>query len=130
MHWSIINENKSINLMVEVGPFFIIQNELYSYGESALNKNIDLVDICVGHMHFFDIITNSVKKLEIYKFDDYDEFPRGRVVYNNILKQSEVYIDKEYIANDDIKQKIIKEYNLNGNAIFKTDEHYNYMDMV
>jgi len=63
----------------------------------------------------------------IYKFYlyEYEDIPRGRVVYNIKENQFIIYCNENTLQDEISKKLILEKFRiLNENIIFKEDEHY------
>lgn len=112
----------------EVGPFFIIDDKLYSDGIpiNELESYNGFINSDLSHIEYFYELRELF--LEIRKLkNDYGLYPRGRVLWNENQNEAWVYIDNSYINNEKIKEDIIADFNLrNFNYRFKIDlDHYN-----
>lgn len=105
--------------MNKIGVFFINNNEIildsipYEKGR-VLN---DLYDSNADHWKFFDSIS--------FKFNtnDYINVPRGRVIYDKANDNGIIYIDRCFLLDEEIINKVIKLFNIK-NYVLKTDIHY------
>ncbi|MGM0021814.1 hypothetical protein IGK80_002704 [Enterococcus sp. DIV0609] len=106
--------------MCKIGIFFIINNneiisDSISYDEGRYLNG--LYDSNVDHWRLFDSLS--------YKFntDDYIEVPRGRAIYNESNDNSIIYLDKFFLSNDEVLDKIIEVFRIKK-YVLKTDTHY------
>ena len=56
---------------------------------------------------------------------EYDEFPRGRVVYNAKIRKFIVITSNSLSEDSSFQNAVRREYSLPITTIFKNDEHYN-----
>lgn len=56
---------------------------------------------------------------------EYDEFPRGRVMYNANIRKFIVITSKSLSEDTSFQNAVRREYGLPITTIFKHDEHYN-----
>jgi hypothetical protein len=57
--------------------------------------------------------------------DDYEEYPRGRMVYNTITRQFTLYADRCILVSKALVKQIMRELNLPvEETIISTDCHY------
>jgi hypothetical protein len=55
---------------------------------------------------------------------EYQEFPRGRVVYSNVTKMATIYMDSS-LFSEQYKESIVRYFNLGDCPImWKKDSHY------
>lgn len=60
-----------------------------------------------------------------FKYKEYEEVPRGRIVYSIPNKQYIVYLPTAYLQNKRVHQKVIQQFNLSGEKIrIAADSHY------
>ena len=55
---------------------------------------------------------------------EYDDYPRGRVLFNTEIHKFIVIGDKKICNNNEVKEALLEYYGLPSTTIFKTDEHY------
>jgi len=78
---------------------------------------------------FLHITEWESKNIYLPKFkeliaSEYQELPRGRVVYSNVKKESTVYMDSSLFVKEN-KEKLIDYFNItSGNVVWKKDSHY------
>lgn len=107
-----------------VGPFFYINNHLRYKKMEIVNGMIeeDFINHPLSHFDLF----NSIN---IDPTMDYGNFPRGRVIYNNMTNEFYIYLDKSINKLELIKD-IKTIYNLTcNNVVVKEDEHYRSDDL-
>ena len=105
-----------------VGPFFLISGKIYSLKISILEgeQTGDFVNHPKSHFDFFKEIPHG-------PYDDYENYPRGRVVYNKIKNVFYIYADKIITSNEQVIDCIKKDYNLeNERVIVRRDSHYTH----
>lgn len=110
----------------EVGIFFVIDGILYDWGDPideiqayGQYKNSDL-----GHYEYFDDL-KSIFKDKLSKYDDYMQFPRGRIVYDTTNNIFFVYADTCILKDSSMKAKIEGQFKLSrGRIEWRSDEHY------
>jgi hypothetical protein len=59
---------------------------------------------------------------------EYDEYPRGRIMFNSKIHKFVVIGTASLTMNPDLQDKILSYYGLPNTTIFETDEHYNPVD--
>ena len=105
-----------------IGPFFYINKRLYAYAHTFADdrSKSKFFNAPISHAEYFDSLGIE---------GDYGNYPRGRVIYDNLHKKFLVYLDKD-LMTEDIKKKIMSAYCLvERNTAFKTDEHYTHDDL-
>ena len=108
-----------------VGPFFYINNKIYELKADITEGKFD--DAFINHPEsHFDFFYQYLYHLG----DDYGEFPRGRVIYNNQINEFYIYIDKSLVNKKEIINRVRTLYNLTSdNVVVKCDEHYKHDDL-
>ena len=102
-----------------VGPFFYIGGRLFSHRDQLTNfdKLTRFFNDPVSHFDYFNMLGID---------GDYDNYPRGRVIYDNFHRKFIVYLDKA-LEKKDIKESIKLTYCLEeGRTVFKRDSHYTH----
>jgi hypothetical protein len=107
-----------------VGIIYLVKGNLWidgtpvskagDYGEFKIHEN--------DHIRYWDQLmrTGSVPKLS-----EYEEHPRGRVVYNTKTRQYTLYLDRCILGKKAVVQRIIREMRLPGKqTATATDSHY------
>lgn len=56
---------------------------------------------------------------------EYDDFPRGRVMFDTNIHKFKVFTSEELCNDEEFRLAIIREYGLPVTTIFESDEHYN-----
>ncbi len=102
-----------------VGPFFYINEKLYSHG--ALMKGFK------GEERFFN---DPISHFDLFNTlginGDYGNYPRGRVIYDSLKDKFIVYLDKT-IMTENVKQLVMMTYCLEERkTVFKRDVHYKH----
>ena len=101
-----------------VGIFWIVDDKLIA-------KKVSLSEIeevngfkDSGLSHFFEW-----EKMG-FDIDEYDKFPRGRIVYDVFNNKFLIYAAKKIIKNKNYRQLILDFFNIKENYEFIYDEHY------
>jgi len=107
-----------------IGIFWIIDDKL-------LAKKVELLEIEIvngfkdsGLSHFFEW-----EKMG-FDIDEYDKFPRGRIVYDVYNDKFLIYAAKEIIMNQKYKDLILTYFQISENYEFIYDEHYLLQDKL
>ena len=114
-----LNEIQIKNSSYFVGPFFYIGGKIVASKEraSSFDLNLRFFDSNISHFDFFTTLLVD---------GDYGNYPRGRVIYDNLNKEFIIYMDKCLFRNS-IKEEIITTYELkNEKVMFKRDIHYTH----
>jgi hypothetical protein len=107
-----------------VGVFWVYQNIVYLKTQKLDTiKSINgFKDSDLSHYQVWDEIKLQNNNFYIYEYED---IPRGRVVYDCNDKIFIVYCNPIFIDNINIKDSIIKAFDLPKNSYkFIEDEHY------
>ena len=107
-----------------IGIFWIYKFNIYakSINKAQIQSINGFVDSDFAHYLEWDKISLKNKELYLYEYED---IPRGRVVYNINESQFIVYCNENILKDTTSKKLIIKEFQLvNKNFVFKEDEHY------
>lgn len=112
------------NIFGGIGIFWIYQSQIYLKTiEANRVKPINgFIDSDFAHYQVWDEISSQNKDFYLYEYED---IPRGRVVYDVENTQYIVYANNDIINSDEAKALIINGFNLKVDSIlFKYDEHY------
>lgn len=110
-----------------VGAFYMI-------GDTLLSNNVKVSDgdeyggfvNYSTHWDLWKALCQTYRKLSNYEYDD---FPRGRVVFDKTNRKFIIYLDKK-LNNPKAIDKICQEYGLGSNYVVNdTDEHYQSLRM-
>ena len=117
--WGIRSANGVISLLADRTPI----SDGEPYGEYITHP--------VGHCEFWDNLSRLGATVlrhrgvpELVAWSEYEDFPRGRVVYRSIAKQFVIYADKRLQTKEFIRQ-LVTNFNIpNGSYIVRSDPHY------
>jgi hypothetical protein len=108
----------------EVGIFwihegFLIQSSIpYTEGKDYA----DFVNGSTDHCTSWYSAQRLRPKLRDY---EYDQIPRGRVVFSRRDGKFHIYGSEEFVRNEEEKSMVLKAFSISAdNAVFKSDEHY------
>ena len=101
-----------------IGIFWIVDGKLIArkVNLSEIEKINGFKDS--GLSHFFEW-----EKMG-FDIDEYDKFPRGRIVYDVLNDRFLIYAAKEIIKNEKYKELILNNFKIYKNYWFIYDEHY------
>ena len=108
----------------QIGIFWIYQNKIYLKTQNLQKiKPINgFIDSDLSHYKVWDEIKSKNKDFYLY---EYEEIPRGRVVYDTINHNFIIYCNKDILLNLQNKKQILETFKIkNKNYSFKEDEHY------
>ena len=107
----------------QVGIFWILPEELLAFGVAYTEgeKYGGFINTPDGHYETWGKLTKVSGKLP----EDYTSYPRGRIVYRITDQKFLVYLNRKYLNNTRIKNRIIREFRLPvDQTIFRPDRHY------
>jgi hypothetical protein len=108
----------------QIGVFWIYQNKIYFKTQNLQDiKPINgFIDSDLSHYKVWDEIKYKNKDFYIY---EYEEVPRGRVVYDIDNQNFIVYCNKDILLNWQNKKQILEAFKIKDKKCdFKEDEHY------
>ena len=108
----------------KIGIFWIYKSKIYFKSiELEKVKPIDgFIDSDFAHYEVWNEIASQNRDFYLY---EYEEIPRGRVVYDTINNRFIVYANEEIVNSDEEKGLIISAFGLENKMIsFRYDEHY------
>jgi hypothetical protein len=108
----------------EVGIFWIYKKTLIqeSVPISEGEDSGDYVNGPVGHYMVWRHVQEAIPELRAY---EYDQVPRGRVLYSKADKRFYVYGPKEFLKSASHKRTVLSGFNIpDSQAVFRSDEHY------
>lgn len=107
-----------------VGVFWIFENRIYFESQSV--NDIEAIhcfkDSDLSHYEVWEKIRKQNPSFYLY---EYEEIPRGRMVYQTDKRQFIVYCNENILQNKESRGLILANFHLIGkDVIFKEDEHY------
>jgi len=109
---------------MKIGLFWIYDNQIFPVFQD-LNDITEIdgfKDSDLSHYQIWDFIKTQHKKFYLY---EYENIPRGRVVYDIKNDIFIIYCNMTILQDDNSKELIISAFILsNKKYIFKEDEHY------
>ena len=107
-----------------IGIFWIFENQIFMQTQKLKEiKSINgFKDSDLSHYRVWDKVKNQNSKFYLY---EYEEIPRGRIVYNTMKNQFIIYCNSNILRDKISKKLILENFGLiDENYIFKEDEHY------
>ena len=107
-----------------IGVFWIYKSKIYvkSVDTASVKEIKGFVDSDFAHYQVWNEIVPCNK--DFYMFE-YEDIPRGRIVYDVASIQYIVYANMDIIGSDEAKRLIIDAFKLEKfKVIFQFDEHY------
>ncbi|WP_151900471.1 hypothetical protein [Sulfurimonas hydrogeniphila] len=107
-----------------IGIFWIYNSKIYfkTVKIDAVKVINGFIDSNFSHYQVWDEISLQNKDFYLY---EYEEVPRGRVVYDVDNKQYIVYSNEDIINSNESKSFIINAFDLSSaNVLFEYDAHY------
>ncbi|MFC1744442.1 hypothetical protein ACFL35_10650 [Candidatus Riflebacteria bacterium] len=112
--------------MGKIGIFWLYKNHVIGnpvsieMGEESVTGLIDSLD---AHYEFWETCAIQ-KEFPELRYEEYENIPRGRVLYNSITQEFEIFMDNK-LFEIILKEIIIKYFDLKGcKNNWKTDPHY------
>jgi len=115
-------------LIPQIGIFWIFEGKIYAKTKCLQDiKAVDnFKDIDDAHYKIWDEILLQQRKLYLYEYED---IPRGRVVYSMDNAEYIVYSNEEIINSKEARNLIIGAFNLNREQVlFQYDAHYKILE--
>ena len=115
---------KKRSYLSKIGLFWIFENHIFYELQniedlSAING---FVDSDLSHFKIWEKVKKQHPKFYLYEYED---IPRGRVVYEVLPSQSIVYCNENILKDDALKRLILETFNLSATCtLFREDEHY------
>jgi len=107
-----------------IGIFWIYNNNIFSK-KIELNKGIEYGNFLTddfSHYEVWEEIKNTNKQLFYF---EYEEIPRGRVVYDLINENFVIYANSNILRDKELISLIFKDFKLNNEKVtLKNDYHY------
>jgi hypothetical protein len=107
-----------------IGVFWIFENKIFLETQKLedIKSMNGFKDSDLSHYKVWDKVKNQHPKFYLYEYED---IPRGRVVYNIEENQFIIYCNKNTLKEEISKRLILDKFQLlSENSIFKEDEHY------
>lgn len=103
-----------------IGIFWFIDGSVVGfkqYTNEVIPDSLGLVDSEFAHVRDWDRLNNNL--------GDYEEYPRGRVIFDRNKDVYNIYLDTS-LLKDDIKTKILEFFEIKSKFKFKfrKDSHY------
>jgi hypothetical protein len=114
---------KDLAIEASVGIFWKLKDSIVSKTTTLNEAEVsdDFIDSPDSHVEYWEIVRKQKAELFYY---EYDEIPRGRVVFSKNNRCFYVYMDKTFFTKI-FKQLIIDDFKLHGQQIkFMSDQHY------
>ena len=110
--------------MGNIGIFWFYKNKVIGISHSYSLKDADslgLIDSDFTHVEYWEEIKRIIPEL---KDKEYEELPRGRVIFNVNRGKTIIYLDKTLLIRNKVNQ-ILEFFSLDfENTILKKDPHY------
>lgn len=104
--------------------FWYIDGEFYGYEDTLRGDSVeqfgDYLQLDLDHFQEWPLIKN----LYDLPGKEYDEYPRGRILFNTKLHKFTVIGSAAIVKDADVQQKVKDYYGLPSSTIFEWDEHY------
>ena len=106
-----------------IGIFWIVNNRIDGLKEPVENGEDygDTVQPSCDHFTYWDEFVLRYPKLKLM---EYDEIPRGRVVYDKKKNCFVILSSYTVLNNKELIKSICQFYGLEGNVELRWDEHY------
>ena len=107
-----------------IGVFWVYKSQIYvkSIHIDKVKPIQGFIDSDFAHYQVWSEISLQNRDFYLYEYED---IPRGRVVYNIEDNQFIIYCNKNILEDTVSKNLILERFNLlNEDTIFKEDEHY------
>ena len=108
----------------KIGIFWIYKSKIYlkSIETRKVNAIENFIDSDFAHYKVWDEISSQNQDFYLYEYED---IPRGRIVFNIKDKQYIVYSNNEIINSGKAKELILNAFNLQDEKVaFRYDFHY------
>jgi len=110
--------------MNRIGIFWIYEKQIFcEFQQLQTLKPINgFIDSDLAHYQIWEKVKTQHPKFYLY---EYEEIPRGRVVYDLSADQFIVYCNEDLLKDGTSKKLIMKAFGLSGEkTVFKEDGHY------
>jgi hypothetical protein len=109
---------------MKIGIFWYYQNQIIGIAHEFQKSDQDslgLIDSPYTHVEYWETLRDVIPE---FRNIEYEEIPRGRVIYNAKTSKSYVYMDAKLLKNN-IARKVADFFELNFECvIWKKDPHY------
>ena len=109
---------------MKIGIFWCYQNQIVGIAHDfklSEQDSLGLIDSAYVHVNYWEELQNQQVEL---RHIEYEEIPRGRVIYNSLSNKTIVYMDAKLFKKS-IAQKITVFFELYfDDVIWKKDPHY------
>ena len=110
--------------IMKIGIFWYWNNEVLGISHSFENSDVDSLGIIDSPYTHVDYWAEVQRKYNELRFFEYEEIPRGRVVFNVKTKKLIIYIDSNLLYKSKV-EKIYQFFDTTAEqAILKKDPHY------
>ncbi|ENU33879.1 hypothetical protein [Acinetobacter parvus] len=110
--------------MMKIGIFWYDKNQVIGIAHNFVLSDVDslgLIDSSYTHVEYWEILRYQFDHL---KYLEYEEMPRGRVIFNIKMNQTIVYMDAKLFKKP-IAQKVASFFDLDFEQVkWKKDPHY------
>jgi hypothetical protein len=118
---SSVRDDENMNCP-RVGIFWLVAGRLVVDG-TPVNRAEDYAS-CKTHGRSHDEHWQHLTRAGAIAEGDYEEHPRGRIVYETKADQFTIYADKCIIKKKSVVREIMREMNLPAGTKVSTDPHY------
>lgn len=109
---------------MKIGIFWFFQNRIIGVAhhfDQSEQDSLGLIDSAYMHVEYWESLKQEISAL---KDIEYEEIPRGRVIYNVKSQKVYVYVDAKLLKTRIAKQ-IVEFFELDFDCvIWKKDPHY------
>lgn len=109
---------------MKIGIFWHYQNQIIGIAHDfnlSDQDSLGLIDSAYVHVKYWEELRNQIAAL---RHIEYEEIPRGRVIYNSLSKKTIVYMNAKLLKKS-IAQQIATFFELYfDDVIWQKDPHY------
>ncbi|MNE34630.1 hypothetical protein D3C80_1283600 [compost metagenome] len=109
---------------MKIGIFWHYQNQIIGIAHDfnlSDQDSLGLIDSAYVHIDYREALRNQITEL---RHIEYEEIPRGRVIYNSLSNKTIVYMDAKLFKKS-IPKQIAEFFELNfDDVIWQKDPHY------